>query len=114
MSLMSTGPASLSGHYSEGETLPKRTLRKITWRLVPFLGLLYILNLIDRGNVGFARLAMETDLGMSPRIFNLGIGIFYIGYLGFEVPSNFLLHRFGARRWIARIMISWGLVSSLT
>jgi ACS family tartrate transporter-like MFS transporter len=89
-------------------------LRKVTWRLIPFLGLLYIFNILDRANVGFARLTMQPDLGMSDAVFELGYGIFYFGYLLFEVPANLLLRRVGARRWIARIMISWGLVSCAT
>lgn len=89
-------------------------LRKAAWRLIPFLCLLYILNILDRANVGFARLTMEKDLGMSPEVFDLGVGFFYVGYLLFEVPSNLLLRKTGARLWIGRIMISWGVISSLT
>ncbi len=88
--------------------------RKVAWRLIPFLCLLYIANSVDRSNVGFARLTMQGDLGMSDDAFNWGYGIFYFGYLTFEVPANLLLRRIGARRWIARIMISWGLVSCAT
>src|SRR5438477_1382277 len=94
--------------------LARRTLRKVAARLIPFLCLLYIVNILDRANVGFARLTMQDDLKMSPAAFDFGYGLFYIGYLLFEVPSNLLLRRVGARRWIARIMISWGAVSSLT
>jgi MFS family permease len=75
---------------------------------------LYLLNILDRANVGFARLQMQEDLGLSEATFNLGFGMFYVGYLLFEVPSNLLMSRVGARLWIARIMISWGLISSLT
>lgn len=94
--------------------LEQSTLRRVAWRLIPFVCLLYLLNILDRANVGFARLQMQDDLGLSEATFNLGYGMFYVGYLLFEVPSNLLLRRFGARRWIARIMISWGLISSLT
>ncbi|MFM9010410.1 MAG: MFS transporter [Planctomycetota bacterium] len=94
--------------------LGQRTMRKVVWRLVPFLALLYMFNIIDRANVGFARLGMVRDVGFSDNVIDWGFGIFYVGYLLFEVPSNMLLRRFGARRWIARIMISWGLVSTLT
>ncbi|MFM7412641.1 MAG: MFS transporter, partial [Planctomycetota bacterium] len=94
--------------------LGQRTMRKVVWRLVPFLALLYMFNIIDRANVGFARLGMVRDVGFSDNVIDWGFGIFYVGYLLFEVPSNMLLRRFGARRWIARIMISWGIVSSLT
>jgi ACS family tartrate transporter-like MFS transporter len=93
---------------------PRAVLRKVTRRLVPFLCLLYVCNLLDRSNVGFARLTMQPDLGLDPAVFDLCYGIFYLGYLLFEVPSNLLLRRTGARRWVARIMISWGLVSCLT
>ncbi len=92
--------------------LESTTLKKVGWRLIPFVCVLYIFNIIDRANLGFARLQMQEDLKLSEEMFNLGYGIFYFGYLLFEVPSNMLLHRVGARRWIARIMISWGLISS--
>lgn len=90
--------------------------RKVTWRLVPFLCLLYFFNILDRSNVGFAfaKTRMAQDIGVDDRLFELGIGIFYFGYLAFEVPANLLMRRFGARRWMARIMISWGLVSCAT
>ena len=94
--------------------LENTTLRKVAWRLIPFICLCYLLNILDRANVGFARLQMQDDLGLSEQIFNLGYGMFYVGYLLFEVPSNLLMRRFGARRWIARIMITWGLVSAAT
>ncbi|MCA1821310.1 MAG: MFS transporter, partial [Pseudonocardia sp.] len=91
-----------------------RTARKITVRLVPFLGLLYLVNYLDRVNVGFAALTMNADLGLSAAAYGLGAGLFFIGYFFFEVPSNIILHRVGARIWIARIMITWGLVASAT
>jgi ACS family tartrate transporter-like MFS transporter len=96
------------------KALAPRTLRKVAWRLVPFLCLLYMFNILDRANVGFARLTMQDELGMSNEAFDIGFGLFYFGYLLFEVPSNLLLRRVGARRWIARIMISWGIVSAAT
>lgn len=92
--------------------LAASTLRTVAWRIVPFICLLYVLNILDRANVGFARLAMQDDLGLSKAAFDLGYGMFYLGYLLFEVPSNLLMRRFGARRWIARIMITWGLISA--
>jgi len=85
---------------------------KVTLRLIPFLFVLYVLNIMDRVNVGFARLQMLDDLHLSEAVYGLGSGVFYIGYFLFEVPSNLILKRIGARRWIARIMISWGLVSA--
>ena len=94
--------------------LGRRTMQKVIWRLVPYLALLYTFNIIDRANVGFARLGMVDSLGFSNAVIDWGYGIFFVGYLLFEVPSNMLLRRFGARRWIARITISWGLVSTLT
>ncbi|MEY4761711.1 MAG: permease [Pseudomonadota bacterium] len=84
---------------------------KITRRLVPFLMLLYVVAWFDRINVGFAALQMNRDLGFSPAVFGFGAGVFFIGYALFEVPSNLLLARVGARRWIARIMVTWGIVS---
>ncbi|MCX7430242.1 MAG: MFS transporter, partial [Planctomycetia bacterium] len=91
-----------------------RTMRKVIWRLVPFLALLYGFNIIDRANVGFARLGMTSELGLTDAVIDWGYGLFFVGYLIFEVPSNLLLRRLGARVWISRIMISWGLVSMLT
>ena len=85
---------------------------KITWRLLPFLILCYIVAYLDRVNVGFARLQMLDDLQFSETVYGLGAGMFFIGYFFFEVPSNLFLHRFGARIWIARIMITWGMVSA--
>ncbi len=95
-----------------------RVLRKVAWRLLPFLCLLYVFNILDRANLGFARDAMQADFGLSKdefkTVFDVAYGLFYIGYLLFEVPSNLLLRRVGARRWIARIMVSWGVVSMAT
>jgi ACS family tartrate transporter-like MFS transporter len=89
-------------------------LRKVAWRLLPFLGLLYLVNILDRMNAGFGRLTMQPELGISDAAFDLGYGLFYFGYLTFEVPANLLMQRIGARRWMARILISWGLVSCAT
>ena len=91
--------------------LERRTIRKITWRLIPFLMLCYLIAFLDRTNVAFAHVSMVADLKMSDAAFGLGAGVFFLGYFLVEVPSNILLERFGARRWIARIMISWGIVS---
>ena len=84
---------------------------RVTWRLVPLLFICYVAACQDRVNVGFAKLQMLSDLKFSESIYGLGAGIFFIGYFLFEVPSNLLLHKLGARRWIARILISWGLIS---
>ncbi|MBI3465692.1 MAG: MFS transporter [Planctomycetes bacterium] len=85
---------------------------KVTLRLIPFIFLLYVVNILDRVNVGFARLKMLEDLHMSEQVYGLGAGIFFIGYFLFEVPSNLIMRRTGARLWMARIMITWGLISS--
>ena len=87
--------------------------RKVTWRLLPFLMLCYGLAYLDRVNIGFARLQMLADIGFSETVYGFGAGIFFIGYFLFEVPSNIILHRVGARLWIARIMITWGVISAL-
>src|SRR3954451_23482983 len=89
------------------------TYRKVTWRLLPFIMLCYVAAYLDRVNIGFARLQMLGDLGFSETVYGLGAGMFFIGYFTFEVPSNLILHRIGARIWIGRIMISWGVVSAL-
>ena len=85
---------------------------RVTWRLLPFLILCYVVAYLDRVNVGFARLQMLSDLHFSETVYGLGAGMFFIGYFLFEVPSNLFLHRVGARLWIARIMITWGIVSA--
>jgi ACS family tartrate transporter-like MFS transporter len=89
-----------------------RVLRKISLRIVPFIMLLYFVAFIDRVNIGFASLTMNRDLGLSPTVYGFGAGIFFWGYFLFEVPSNIILHKVGARIWIARVMITWGLVSA--
>ena len=93
-------------------TVEQRAMRKVYWRILPFTGLLYLICYIDRVNVGFAALTMRHDLGLSQAAFGLGAGTaFFLGYFLLEVPSNVILHKIGARLWIARIMISWGLIS---
>ena len=88
------------------------TLRKVTWRLIPFLFVLYVIAWLDRVNVGFAGLQMNTDLGFSSTVFGFGSGIFFLGYCLFEIPSNIILERVGARLWISRIMVTWGVISA--
>ena len=90
----------------------KATWDKIAWRLIPFLFLCYIVAFLDRVNVGFAKLQMAPDLQFSDVVYGFGAGVFFIGYFIFEVPSNVILERVGARMWIARIMITWGIISS--
>ena len=94
-------------------TLETTTLAKVTKRLVPFLILCYFVAYLDRVNVGFAALTMNQDLGLSQTAFGFGAGIFFLAYFIFEVPSNLMLERFGARKWIARIMVTWGILSGL-
>ena len=92
--------------------IEKQTISRVTKRLVPFLILLFVVAFLDRTNVGFAALRMNEDIGINQTIYGLGAGIFFLGYFIFEVPSNIMLHRFGARVWIARIMVTWGIIAS--
>ena len=109
-----TSPVALSADALSGATgdLETRAYAKVTRRLVPFLMLCYLAAYLDRVNVGFAKLQMLSDLRWSDTVYGLGAGIFFIGYFLFEVPSNLILHRFGARRWLARIMITWAIISA--
>ena len=93
------------------DTLAQRTVSKVRWRLLPFLFLCLFIAFLDRVNVGFAALQMNQDLGFTPEIYGFGAGLFFIGYFLFEVPSNLALHKFGARRWMARILITWGILA---
>jgi ACS family tartrate transporter-like MFS transporter len=93
------------------QLLEASTIRRVSWRLMPFLLAAYLICYIDRVNVGFASLQMNKVVGIDPKTYGLGAGIFFVGYFILEVPSNLALQRFGARVWIARIMISWGLIS---
>ena len=94
------------------EDLEKRVIGKVMWRLIPFLIVCYFVAYLDRVNVGFAKLHMNQALGLSEAAFGLGAGLFFVGYFLFEVPSNIFLEKVGARVWIARIMITWGIVSA--
>lgn len=85
---------------------------RIAWRILPFLMICYLVAYIDRVNIGFAKLQMSSDLGLSEAAYGLGAGIFFIGYALFEVPSNLMLHKVGARRWMARILVSWSIISA--
>lgn len=93
---------------------PDALRRKIAWRVLPLVFLLYIVAYLDRANVGFAKLKMQSDLQFSDAVFGLGAGIFFIGYLFLEIPGALLVERWSARKWFTRILISWGLVSALT
>lgn len=88
-----------------------RLIRRITFKLIPFLILLYLIAYVDRSAVGFAKLHMGADIGIGDAAYGLGAGLFFIGYFLFEIPSNLMLERFGARRWFARIMITWGAIT---
>ena len=92
----------------------QRTRRRVAYRLLPFVFLLYVVNYIDRVNVSFANLRMSVDLGFSDRVYGLGVGMFYVTYVLFEIPGAIIVERWSARKWIARIMISWGVVTILT
>jgi MFS transporter, ACS family, tartrate transporter len=91
--------------------MEQRTMRKVSARLIPFLIVCYFVAYLDRTNVGFAALTMRQDLNISATAYGFGAGIFFLSYFLFEVPSNLFLERFGARRWIARIMFTWGILS---
>ncbi|PYT86813.1 MAG: MFS transporter [Acidobacteria bacterium] len=95
-------------------SIEHKTIRKLQFRLIPYLFLLYVVAMIDRVNISFAQLTMNKDLGLSSQQYGIAAGIFFIGYFLFEVPSNLILHKVGARIWIARILLGWGLVASLT
>ena len=89
------------------------TMRTVSRRILPFLFVLYVVNYIDRANIGFAALEMNKELGLSSQAVGLAAGLFFWGYFLFEVPSNLALARFGARRWIARILVSWGILATV-
>jgi MFS transporter, ACS family, tartrate transporter len=112
---MSSAPATTThSEPAEVDELKTRTMRKVAARLIPVLLLLYVIAYLDRVNVTFAQDKLESDLGFSGAVYGFGAGIFFIGYFFLEVPSNLALHRFGARKWMARIMITWGVISACT
>jgi D-galactonate transporter len=109
--------STLSAPHGDADSLSSAAdavYRKVSWRLIPLLFLCYIVAYLDRVNVGFAKLQMQDALQFSEAVYGLGAGIFFVGYFLFEVPSNVVLHKVGARRWIARIMVTWGLLSAAT
>ena len=110
---MSEVASFVAAHSGAKSDVEMSTIRTISWRLIPFLVLAYFFSYLDRVNLGFAALTMNADLKFSPLVFAWGAGIFFIGYVLFEVPSNLALEKFGASRWIARIMVTWGIVSML-
>ncbi|WP_312062647.1 MFS transporter [Pantoea septica] len=94
--------------------LERQTVRRVVWRILPFLIVCYLIAIIDRGNIGMASLQMNEDLGLSKAVFGLASSLFFIGYFLFEVPSNLAMQKIGAKIWISRIMITWGIVSVCT
>ncbi len=94
--------------------LERLTMKRVAWRLLPFLIVCYLIAIIDRGNIGMASLQMNQDLGLSPAIFGFASSLFFFSYFLVEVPSNLALQKFGARIWIARIMVTWGIISAGT
>jgi MFS family permease len=101
-----------SGNVEEQDAASNAAVRKAFRHLVPFLALMFVLAFLDRVNVGFAKAELQADVGISAAAYGLGAGIFFIGYAFFEVPSNLILHRVGARRWLSRIMVTWGIVAA--
>src|SRR5258708_10282710 len=91
-----------------------KILKRAAWRLIPFMSLMYVVSFLDRVNISFAALTMNRDLGFSPQAYGFGAGIFFWGYFLFEVPSNLMLQKVGARLWMCRICVTWGLLSMLT
>jgi sugar phosphate permease len=106
---MSSSPALPARRRHE---LSDAATKKVFKRLIPFLLLMYVIAFLDRSNVSFAQKEFEVDFGISAAAYAFGAGLFFVGYAIFEVPSNLLLHRVGARWWLARIMVSWGIVSA--
>src|SRR5499427_6582424 len=99
---------------ADAQDVSQRARRRVAYRLLPFVFLLYVINYIDRVNVSLANLRMSADLGFSDRVYGLGVGIFYVTYVLFEIPGAIIVERWSARKWIARIMVSWGIVTILT
>src|SRR5580658_5064494 len=94
-------------------TLPARTRKRVTGRLIPYLMFIYLLAYLDRANVGVAKLGMQKDLNFNDAVIGFGAGIFFIGYLLLDVPGSLIVERWSARLWIARIMVTWGLIAGL-
>lgn len=100
--------------FIRSSTIGTTTIRKLKIRLLPFLFVLYVVAFLDRVNIGFAALTMNRELAITSQQFGFAAGIFFWGYFLFEIPSNLILHKIGARVWIARILITWGIVATLT
>src|ERR1700741_5618377 len=113
MTTIADDTKSTAASVSESE-VAERPRRPIAQRLLPFLFLLYVIAFLDRMNVGAAALQMPHDLGFSEGVIGMGAGVFFLGYFLLEIPGALIVERWSARRWIARIMISWGILASLT
>src|SRR5271169_1020821 len=105
---------STAGANSDPKGVAHRARWRVAYRLLPFVFLLYLVNYIDRVSVSFANLRMSADLGFSDRVYGLGVGMFYLTYILFEIPGAVIVERWSARRWFTRIMVSWGIVTILT
>jgi MFS transporter, ACS family, tartrate transporter len=114
VSTTNAGSAALAGAQDEQADAARPAFRRIAWRLLPLLTLAYIVNFLDRTNIGFAAITMNHDVGLTSAEFGYGAGVLFLGYCLCEVPSNIALYRFGARTWLCRIMVSWGLISMAT
>jgi len=104
----------MSTEYSQVSAIERGTMRKVAWRLLPFLTLCYVIAIIDRGNIGMASLQMNEDLGLTATAFGFASSLFFFAYFLFEVPSNLAMQKFGAKVWIARIMVTWGVITAAT
>lgn len=104
----------MSTEINQISAIEKETMRKVAWRILPFLIVCYVIAIIDRGNIGMASLQMNADLGLTAKAFGFASSLFFFAYFLFEVPSNLAMQKFGAKKWIARIMISWGIVTMCT
>ncbi|MBN6494623.1 MFS transporter [Acinetobacter pittii] len=104
----------MSTQYSQVSAIERETMRKVAWRLLPFLTLCYVIAIIDRGNIGMASLQMNEDLGLTATAFGFASSLFFFAYFLFEVPSNLAMQKFGAKVWIARIMVTWGVITAAT
>ena len=104
----------MSTEYSQPSAIERETMRKVAWRLLPFLTLCYVIAIIDRGNIGMASLQMNEDLGLTATAFGFASSLFFFAYFLFEVPSNLAMQKFGAKVWIARIMVTWGVITAAT
>lgn len=104
----------MSTEYSQPNAIERETMRKVAWRLLPFLTICYVIAIIDRGNIGMASLQMNEDLGLTATAFGFASSLFFFAYFLFEVPSNLAMQKFGAKVWIARIMVTWGVITAAT